>query len=103
MDGARALTRPKRDQPVFDEHGHLTQSRHEQIRRRLNSTGYWNTTLQSEMLAQQLGHAGEAEIWSILMWNARPGEALAKKLQRWVATGMPLPGVAADPPLAKAS
>jgi hypothetical protein len=101
--GARAFSGAERGQPVFDEHGHLTPLRHEQLRKRLNATGYWSATLQSELLAQRLGHADEAEIWAILMWNARPGEALTKKLQRWFATGMPLGGVAEESPLARAS
>lgn len=103
MESANAFPWVERSQPVFDDHGHLTPLRHDQLRKRMNATGYWSAALQSSLLAQQLGHADEDEIWAILMWNARPGEALARKLQRWFATGMPIRGVTVDPPLAQAS
>jgi hypothetical protein len=106
MEGARAHDRTHRhDRHGFDEYGHLTPLRHEQIRERLNETGHWGATQQSELLARQLGHPDAAEIWAVLMWNARPSPALAAKLQRWLATGMPL-GRAAAPeasPYAKVS
>jgi hypothetical protein len=89
MDGARVQA-GQHGRQGFDEYGHLTPLRHEQLRERLNETGHWSATQQSELLARQLGHSDPAEIWAVLMWNARPSPVLAAKLQRWLATGMPL-------------
>lgn len=108
MDGVRPDDRDgKHFRHLFDEFGHLTPQRHTQIRDRLNTTGYWSAMRQSELLAQRLGHADQSEIWALLMWNARPGKALAAKLHWWLAAGMPLTdGAATQPhpvPLARAS
>lgn len=81
---------------IVDESGHLKPLHHKQICARLNAAGYWGPVRQSRLLAEQLDHDNDAEIWAILMWNARPSKSLAKKLLRWIAAGMPLSGRGSD-------
>jgi regulator of nucleoside diphosphate kinase len=75
---------------IFDAYGHLMPAHHEQICKRLNAAGYWSPMQQSKLLAEQIGYFDDAEIWAILMWNARPSRPLASLLQYWIAAGMPV-------------
>jgi regulator of nucleoside diphosphate kinase len=75
---------------VFDEDGHLAPHCHRQICAWLNETGQWGPVRQSRLLSEELGYPHDAEIWAVLMWNARPSPCLAEKLERWLRRGMPV-------------